>query len=155
MAGDVFWNSVVERNIVLMAPMRAHRFASAGAAGAAARMIRSKRSGNLARDLSLPTPRGALVSEVGSRLRYARIEAVGGRIAPVNAPYMVIPDVRHGATGQATRSDFGGRIMATVGPGRGKGYVMHRGKGWHTAALAAYRRLFMPALRREMPKGRM
>jgi len=147
------WYQTVLRWVAFDLPTEAHRVGAVSAARAAALSIHSTYSGSLSRDLSRPRFLGPLHSRVGSERSYARIEARGGIIRPVRAQFLAIRGRGIGAEGQGKRSTFGGPITATVGPGRGKGYVVHHGKKWDVAAVAAFRQSWEATARSLFRRG--
>lgn len=145
----VQWFESVESRYTFAGPLRAHQIAANEAAGVSARLIRSKQTGALARDVARAKPVGPMHSIVGSSLPYARIEHFGGVIEAknVDARGRRLLYIRGKRT---ARSDFAGPIVAT------KPAVVHRGKLYLNGALASYPRLFIAALRRTLPQqGRL
>lgn len=145
----VTWFDSVERGFTFSGPIRAHQIASQQAAGISAQMIRSKQTGALARDVSRAKPIGPLHSIVGSSLPYAVIEHFGGTIEAkrLDARGRRLLYIRGKRT---ARSDFRGAITAT------KPAVVHKGKRYLNGALESYPRLFIFALRQQLPQqGRL
>jgi hypothetical protein len=142
---DWFANRVEQYTTV--APARAHARAANESAGIGAKLIRSKGTGALARDVAKVEPAGPLRSYAGSGLPYAGIENSGGIIRPRRARRLLIHGNRIGAGGRATRSTVGGSIVASADQ------VKHEGKHYLQAIAAAYPDRMVAALRREMPRG--
>jgi hypothetical protein len=142
MPSRFWWNNALAAQIGISIPERAHRLAAQQAAGLAAKRIRSKGSGQLARDVARAIPIGPGRSIAGSAKPYARIEHLGGTIKPRKAKRLLI----RGNRGGNTRSTVGGEITASAEE------VQHEGKGYLDAALISYPKLFTEHLRRMMPK---
>ncbi len=150
----VVWYYNVENRLVREQPALAGTRAANEAAGLAALQIRSNYSGELARQVAVAHPVGALTWLVGSSLPYAAIEHFGGEIHVRTAPYLAIGMRRGAAPGVAgARSNVGGAVTF-IGPGppprltaSGRDFVIHRGKGYLYAATTSFPGLFMSALR--------
>lgn len=141
MARGVTWYEHRIRQFTDVAPVQAHRIATAEAAGIAAKLVRSKATGTLARDVSRPLYVGTMRAFIGSSLRYAAMENWGGVIRAKGSGRMLIHGNRPG-----TRSTVGGEVTASARE------VRHRGKHFLEAAVAAYPGRYLYHLRRLMPR---
>lgn len=119
-------------------PERAHALAAQQAAGLAAKAVRSKSTGALARDVATARRVTPLRSIVGSDLVYAAIQNTGGVIVPRNAKRLVIRGKR------SARSDVGGPIVATAQR------VVIKPKLYLGVAVRTYPELFLRAAKRLM-----
>lgn len=124
------WNVQRANMFLRVGPERAHKLAAVQAAGLAARRINSKGTGDLARDVSRPKPKGRLRTLVGSGKPYARIENDGGTIHARNGRMMIQGRGRSSPVTASARS------------------VPHRGKHYLEVAQIAFPKLFIVAYRR-------
>jgi hypothetical protein len=134
-----------------IAPQQAHSHAAALAAGEGAKAIDSKASGRLAREISRPRPDGAMRSLVGSNLPYAGVEGKPRGevtiIQPRRSKRLLIHGTRVSSRGRATRSTFGGAVVASAPQ------VAHEGKGWIDRVRETYVPAFLVELRRRLSGG--
>lgn len=145
MPSNVQWFEANVARFTTIGPIKAHQIAAQQAAGVSARMVQSKRSGSLARDVSRAKPVGPLRSLVGSSLPYAAIEHFGGTITAKNPDAYGRQLLYIRGTRGSSRSDVGGAITAT------KRQVVHKGKHYLDGALNAYPALMIAALAQEVP----
>jgi len=122
----VVWNQSVATRLTVTQPALAGAYAAKSAALLAARAIRSKESGALARDVGNVQQVGMLHWRVGSSLPYARIEHFGGVIQGNPTLYI---------------SGRKGLITATASS------VQHKGKGYLSVALKAFPALFLARMK--------
>jgi phage gpG-like protein len=146
----VKWYADRIAHITTVAPQRAHDRASAHAAATAAKAIKSKGTGDLARDVSVPKKLGPNHSAVGSNKVYAGIQNNGGTITARTADALYIRGKR-GATRSAggaptggTRSAFGGDIVAVVDE------VTIPAKHYLEEAVEVFPKLYVDELRRAL-----
>jgi hypothetical protein len=151
-AHRVEWNQSLVNYICVQAPAAAGAAAAQESAGLAASQIKSGYTGELARQVSVAKPVGPLRWLVGSSLPYAAIEHFGGEIHVKGAQYLAV-GARGGfgaLPGRSGNVGPGGRGITFIGPGppprltrTGRDYVVHAGKGYLNAAMAAFPSLFL------------